>query len=133
VDGLLETVTEVGLLALESVVSFAGCANVRLLQRSRRVVPVRNCAPIVGIAWVHSLTKRRAMQMRMSGVVQSDYERTAGKYCGCAQQLFARVFEFTALLNVFVQAVAGALPRICIHHITSKKLTATAVYSNLIQ
>jgi len=47
--------------------------------------------------------------------------KTAGKYCSRAQQPFARVSEFTALLNVFVQAVAGALPRICIHHITSKK------------
>jgi len=69
VDGLLEAVTEVEVLALGSVVSFAGCANVGPLQRSRRVVHVRNCAPIVGIARVHSLTKRRALQMWLSGVV----------------------------------------------------------------
>jgi hypothetical protein len=73
VDGLLDAVTEVEALALGRTVSFAGCANVRLLQRSRRVVHVRNCAPIVGIAWVHSLTKRRALRMGLSGVVQSDY------------------------------------------------------------
>jgi hypothetical protein len=69
VDGLLEAATEVEVLALGSVVSFAGCANVGLLQRSKRVVHVRNCAPIVGIARVHSLTQRRALRMRLSGVV----------------------------------------------------------------
>jgi len=91
VDGLLEAVTEV--LALGSVVSFAGCANVGLLQRSKRVVHVRNCAPIVGIARVHSLTQRRALRMRLSGVVYSDHEKVAGKYCSHAQQLFARCFN----------------------------------------
>lgn len=69
VDGLLEAVTEVEALDSASVVSFVGCAKVGMLQSSRKGLHLRNSAPIVGIAWVHSLSKPRALRMGLSSVV----------------------------------------------------------------
>lgn len=100
--------------ALAVTSSFVACVSAveRVLQRSRNAVHLRSGAPIVGIAWSHSLARLKFLRVGCSSV-ETGHERCnkcegLGNAVQCEQAFVQRhVANSGSYSRIFVKAVTG--------------------------
>jgi hypothetical protein len=109
-------------VALDSTVavSFApwASADVGMLQSSRKSVHLRSGAPIVGIAWLHCLSKPVCVQVGRPGV-QYDHGVMSGNSWGRREvnrrsmtRLLAWLFHRSCLMNRFNKRLSNDVAKI---------------------